>query len=202
MKRLTVWIILLFALSVPMVTFGQKSDLMEEDWAQIESLSSKKLQQQISPVDIMMSSMDDAAKEQLVRSILTQSDEDLIAKMLWTEDRMNSYAERAAVVWCVFNRLDAWGGSIQSIVTPDQFPGLVYAQKTTAEWATWLVRDVTIRYALELAGYEDVGRTLPKRFLYYEEPVGWTHHVFKTKLKITDPDCIWWDWSMPSPYAD
>jgi len=30
----------------------------------------------------------------------------------------------------------------------------------------WLVRDVALRYALEKAGYENVGRTLPKDFKF------------------------------------
>ena len=140
-------------------------------------------------------------KEELVRSVISENDEIKMAKMLWGEDRANPMYMRAAIIWCVYNRMDAGHESIDNIINDTSFPGYRESHPVK-DWAVSLIRDVTIRYVLELNGFTDVGRVLPKEYLFYEQPDGKYYHIFKTKLKYNDPSNKVWDWSLPSPYND
>ena len=150
-----------------------------------------------SSADYFMDSLDEVMREELVRSVLSENDEVILAKLLYGEDRENALYMRAAIIWCVFNRMDAGHLSVEKVVTHSQFPGYLVGNPVKS-WAVDLVRDVAIRYVLELNGFSSVGRVLPKEYLYYEQPIGKRYHVFKTRLKLNDS--VHWDWSLPSPY--
>ena len=77
------------------------------------------------------------------------------------------YAQRAAVVWCACNRADAWDMDIGDVLTVDQFHGLAIRGEVPTEHIE-LARDVLARWTLEAEGWVNVGRALPKRFLYFE----------------------------------
>lgn len=154
-----------------------------------------------SAADLLIQSIDPIMREELVRSVLSEEDEILIAKMLWGEDRENPLYQRAAVVWVVFNRMDAWGYRIDQIVTPGQFAGY-HAGNPVRQWALDLVRDVAMRYVLELNGFTDTGRVLPREYLFFENIPPRRDHIFKTKEKLSDKTNKTWDWSLPSPYQD
>lgn len=77
------------------------------------------------------------------------------------------YAQRAAVVWCACNRADAWDMDIGDVLTVDQFHGLAIRGEVPTEHIE-LARDVLARWTLEAEGWQDVGRVLPERFLYFE----------------------------------
>ena len=161
----------------------------------------RKIQYKRSEADIFMDSLDDVMKEELVRSVLSENDEILLAKMLYGEDRENPMYMRAAIIWCVFNRMEASNKSISDMITPAIFPGYMEGNPVK-DWAINIIRDVTIRYVLEMNGFENVGRVLPKEYLWYEQFEGHRDHAFKTTLKVSDPNCILWDWSLPSPYKE
>lgn len=169
--------------------------------AELQEISEKKIKYSPSEADIFMMTLDDAMKEALVREVLTESDEILLAKMLYGEDRENPTYMRAAIIWCVYNRLDANKKPISEDVTHEIFPGYM-SGNPVQQWAIDIVRDVTIRYVLEQNGFTDVGRVLPKEYRWYEQLEGHRDHVFKTTIKISDPECKRWDWSLPSPYKD
>ena len=169
--------------------------------AEMQEISEKKIKYSPSEADIFMMTLDDAMKEELVREVLTESDEILLAKMLYGEDRENPTYMRAAIIWCVYNRLDANKKPISEDVTHEIFPGYM-SGNPVKQWAIDIVRDVTIRYVLEQNGFTDVGRVLPKEYRWYEQLEGHRDHVFKTTIKISDPECKRWDWSLPSPYKD
>ncbi len=95
--------------------------------------------------------------------------------------------------------MDNSSNSIAKLISHEQFPGYLETNPVR-QWAVDIIRDVTVRYVMEQNGFENVGRVLPKRFLFYEVPEGKRYHVFKTKLSISDPDNENWDWSLPSPY--
>lgn len=158
-----------------------------------------KVEYRTSEADIFMRTLDEVMKDELVRAVLTENDEILLAKMLFGEDRANPTYMRAAVIWCVYNRMDAGHESISSIVNHEIFPGY-FPSNPVEQWAIDIVRDVTIRYVLEQNGFTDVGRVLPKEYLWYEQLEGYGYHTFKTTLSINDPACVRWDWSLPSPY--
>ncbi len=165
------------------------------------AITDRKIQYAMSEADVFMRTIDDAMRESIVRDVLSEDDEILLAKMLYGEDRENPTYMRAAIIWCVYNRVDAFHKPVSEIVTPAIFPGYLTGNPVTA-WAVDLIRDVTIRYVLEQNGFKDVGRVLPREYLWYEQLEGHRDHVFKTTLKLSDPKCIRWDWSLPSPYKE
>lgn len=120
---------------------------------------------------------------------------ELIGRTIWGEaDGVKSEAERAAVAWCILNRVDASGHTIEEVVTaPEQFDG----------YRTWgdcpqrhldLAADVLTRWKAEKGGAEEVGRVLPSDYLYFIGD-GERNH-FSIEWRSTD----YWDWSLHSPY--
>ena len=143
-----------------------------------ETVYERKITHKKTDADVFMASLDDVMKEELVRSVISENDEIKMAKMLWGEDRSNPMYMRAAIIWCVYNRMDAGHESIDNIVNETSFPGFRESHPVK-DWAVSLIRDVTIRYVLELNGFPDVGRVLPKEYLFYEQPEGKHYHIFK-----------------------
>ena len=98
-----------------------------------------------------------------------------IAKTVYGEALItHSDMEMAAVAWCILNRVDSteafFPDTIMEVVTQDsQFHG--YSESNPVDpHIEWLVRDVLNRWTLEKAGAEDVGRVLPKDYLYFWPP--------------------------------
>lgn len=166
-----------------------------------DGIDERKELNQPSEADLFMQTLDDVMKEELIRSVISEEDEIRMAKMLYGEDRANPTYMRAAIIWCVFNRIEVSHKSIAEDIVPNIYHG--YNEKHPVEqWAVDIVRDVALRYVLELNGFTDVGRVLPREYLYFEQIKGETGTTFKTIMKISDPNCKRWDWTLPSPYND
>lgn len=89
-------------------------------------------------------------------------------RAIWGEaGGIQDYAQRAAVIWCACNRADAWDVEIGEVLTVDQFHGLAIKGEVPPQHVE-LARDVLARWTLEAEGWQDVGRVLPSRFLYFE----------------------------------
>jgi len=128
-------------------------------------------------------------------------DVELIAKTLYGECRgVQSQTEKAAVAWCILNRVDtkgyACGHSVEYVVTfKNQFQGYDEDHPVTQELKK-LAEDVLIRHHKEQEGETDVGRVLPKEYIYF---VGDTiRNYFTTEFLGKD----YWEWSLESPYED
>ena len=121
---------------------------------------------------------------------------ELIARTIWGEaDGVKSKAEQAAVAWCILNRVDAWGQSIEYVVTkPYQFLGY-RPTGDCPERHYELAADVLTRWYAEKAGETNVGRTLPSDYLYFIGDLK-AHNWFSIEWQSG----IYWDWSLPSPY--
>ena len=127
----------------------------------------------------------------------TELDVELLARVILGEaNGIKSTKLRAAVAWCVLNRVDDgyWGDNIYSVISwPHQF------------WVAWnvevpqhhldLAEDVLQRWCEEKAGIENVGRVLPKEYLYFH---GNLEHGFRLKNESKET----WDWSLSNPYED
>lgn len=194
MKRL---LCLLLMLVIPFTAVCAEN-IPEATTSATADINTRKIAYAKSSADIFMDSLDDVMREELVRSVVSENDEIILAKMLYGEDRENPTYMRAAIIWCVFNRMDAGHSSISEVVTHERFPGYM-SGNPVKRWAVELIWDVTIRYVLELNGFTSVGRVLPREYLYYEQPEGKRYHVFKTGPKLSNS--IHWDWSLPSPYV-
>jgi hypothetical protein len=129
----------------------------------------------------------------------TYEEVEMLAKTIWAEARgVPSTARQAAVAWCALNRLDAgtFGDTLAEVLSkPYQF-AYDPASPVTDEFLN-LADDVLHRWYLEQNGVEDVGRTLPEDYLFFEGD-GLENHFRKEYEKTGDT----WDWSLPDPYGE
>ena len=132
-----------------------------------------------------------------IEEYLSTIEEDLIilAKIIYREARgIKITAHKAAVVWCVLNRVDAgYGKTIKEVATQKyQFAW----NPNTPVWEELyeLARDVVIRWLLEKRTSYEVGRVLPKNYLFFAG--NGKLNRFRTGYRTKD----YWDWSLKSPY--
>lgn len=132
---------------------------------------------------------------------MTVSEEELkiLAKVVWGEARgIKSRAHQAAIVWCILNRLDSgiWGTTIAEVATkPHQF---AYKASAPVEPELYiLAQDVCSRWWAEKNGAENVGRTLPKDYLYFygDGKENRFYNAYPCRGRC-------WDWSLPDPYEE
>lgn len=126
----------------------------------------------------------------------TEEELTILAKVVYREARgIEDKAHQAAVIWCILNRVDNgyWGDTITEVATyPNAF---AWVPDTPVEQEfLMLAADVCERWNLEKAGQADVGRVLPKEYLYFTGDGKLNH--FTTEWKGTET----WDWSLESPY--
>lgn len=130
------------------------------------------------------------------KSYYSDSDVRDIAKVMYTECRgLPSKTEQACVAWCILNMCDHEGISIHSNVRKAN--RYAFSESTRVDDAMYnLALDVLKRWEREKNGEKDVGRVIPKTYLY------WTgdgkHNYFRDNFN--KPYNIW-DYSLPSPYS-
>lgn len=128
-----------------------------------------------------------------------EADVEYIAKTIYGEALIvKSTMKRAAVAWCILNRVDAAGfpDTIEGVVTAKhQFAGYDPSHPVTDELRSLTV-DVLQRWHSEQSGETDAGRVLPKDYTFFWGD-GWENH-FTNEWKGAD----YWDWSMDNPYEN
>ena len=131
----------------------------------------------------------------------TEDDLVLLAQTIYAEaDICLGDMKKAAVVWCVLNRLDAgrYGDSIRDVVTaPNQF-AWTEDRPVVPEYIE-LAEDVLRRWRDEKTGQEDVGRVLPAEYLFFEGD-GWENY-FDTSFPVDVGGDVW-GWTLPDPYGE
>ena len=128
-----------------------------------------------------------------------------------------SKLEKSAIVWCALNYLDSgqWEHTIIEVVkSPNRFTGYSENCKVTNE-NLWISQDVLERYARELMGEDDVGRTLPKEYIcfrgfkWYDKAaeLGLYKPTYSHNWYFTVEDYRkdkwernYWNWSLTNPY--
>lgn len=137
--------------------------------------------------------------EAKVEYTYTKVEVELIARTLWGECRgIPSTQEKAAVVWCILNRVDSprYGDTIKSVVTaPWQFVGYRSSNPLSEELVE-LAEDVLRRWCREKAGIVDVGRTLPNDYFFF------TGDGYRNNFRKNYESTTYWDWSLSNPYDD
>ena len=134
--------------------------------------------------------------ESVIENTFTNEEIDHITKTVWGEARGLSKTHQAGVVWTILNRCDdgRFGkGVIDVITAPSQFAGYRSGNPIDPEIRD-LVVDVLNRYSQEKAGIKNVGRVLPKDYLYFRG--NGKINLFSKKWNSNDV----WDWSLESPY--
>lgn len=134
--------------------------------------------------------------------LYSESDIEIAAKIILKEAEsvkdncgVSGDCHRAAVIWCILNRVDAGYGDFEEVATaPNQF---AYYQNTRIVKEFYeLAEDVLDRWSQEKAGIKDVGRVLPQDYLWFRGngKVNVFRNKYKGNYKI-------WDWSLPDPYV-
>lgn len=126
-------------------------------------------------------------------------DEDAItlSKLLYGEARgIDSEAEKAAIAWCVLNRVDdnRFPDTVSAVVTQrSQFSG--YSPDHPVQSNLYLLSlDVLTRWRQGKAGGMTTGRVLPEGYCYFMGDG--VRNYFAEDLGFLDI----WDWSYPDPY--
>ena len=134
--------------------------------------------------------------ESVIENTFTNEEIDHITKTVWGEARGLSKTHQAGVVWTVLNRCDdgRFGKGVIGVVTaPSQFAGYRSSNPVDPEIRD-LVVDVLDRYSQEKAGIDNVGRVLPKEYLYFRG--NGKVNLFSKKWNSNNV----WNWSLESPY--
>lgn len=141
--------------------------------------------------------VDNAVEEPIVM-YYTENDVTMIAKVLYRECRgVPSITEQACVAWTILNRVDdgRFGNSISEVITrPNQFAYKSDTPVTDDLYA--LALDVLTRWNAEQNGMENMGRVLPKEYLYFSGSGG--HNYFRTGSSNSTT----WKYELTSPYAN
>lgn len=123
-----------------------------------------------------------------------------IAKTIYGEALVCSTTERAAVAWCILNRVDSDDSYypediISVILQPGQFHGYDAEHPVLPELQE-LALDVIDRWQREKDGETDTGRVLSQDYLFFSGDG--RHNYFRTDWRGGTS----WDWSLPSPYEE
>lgn len=130
-----------------------------------------------------------------VEITLETSEVEMIAKTVYGEARGLDTLDQSAVIWCILNRVDAGYGSITEVITaPNQFTGYKVSNPVTDEFRA-LAEDVLTRWYMESTCCGEVGRTLPKDYLWFVGRNGTNHF-----RNAWSGDYDVWDWSYYNPY--
>lgn len=148
-------------------------------------------------IDILVS---DRVRKRIDKKLLGLEKEIImLAQLIYTEAggiKLGLH-HQAAVVWCVLNRVDSTGG-VSSISAVIKYPNAFAWYSTTKVEPRFyeLAKDVVARWLLEHEGYTDVGRVLPREYMYFHGADG------VNKFKIKNNSKNYWDWSLGSPYSN
>lgn len=120
----------------------------------------------------------------------------LLAQTIYNEARGLNRMHRAAIVWCVLNRVDApgYGDTIyETITAPNQFA--LWEGTPIIDEHVWVARDVVTRWIMEKHGYINVGRVLPASYKFYagDGKVNW----FREEYNST----TYWNWAWGDIYG-
>lgn len=122
-----------------------------------------------------------------------------LAKMLYGEARgVASDMEKAACVWVVLNRVDNphYPDTVLEVLeAPAQFAGYSQDNPITEELKA-LAADVLTRHHAEKTGAADVGRVIPREYLFFTGDG--ERNYFTVEWDSTDT----WGWNMESPYEE
>jgi len=129
-----------------------------------------------------------------------EEDVELLSKVAFCEARgIQSKTEIACIMWTILNRHDNGYGSIRDIITaPNQFA--YYSSAPTISDYGYdlraLAQDVLDRWNQERNGAKEVGRVLPKDYLWYSGDG--TRNYFRNQYRSGSN----WNYSLESPYEN
>ena len=193
------WLIVAMIIFCTLVAIPTTKNLrtLKQDLGELEtSMESLKNQQEELQVQVSHKLKAEQKAQTNQAYTVTREEIETLAKIVYREARgIKEDSHKAAVVWCILNRVDDgyWGDSIVEVATyPNAFAWV--PDTPVKEELVDLVVDVIARWNYEKQGLSDVGRTLPKDYLYFTGDGSYNH--FTREWGSTD----YWDWSLPDPY--
>lgn len=139
------------------------------------------------------------------QKLYTSSDATVCAKIMYNEGRgLKSKTELACIVWTILNRVDAgYGSTIQKVALAKHQFAYTAGAKTTSDYGYDLValaKDVMDRWSREKAGQGNIGRVLPKGYLWYYGDG--KHNRFYNNYQAfrSNNTAKAWNYSLKSPY--
>lgn len=141
----------------------------------------------------------------------TENDAKLIARTMYGEARgIKKRKEVACIGWTILNRVDKnqaqFGKTIEQVVTKSNQFAYSAGFPLTSQAGFSLInlaRDVLDRWSREKAGQTNVGRVLPKEYLWYKGDLVAHNYFFKDYNDfLANRRAKAWDYSLPSPYGD
>ncbi len=130
--------------------------------------------------------------------LFVQAEVDALARLVYGEAGSCNVEGKAAAVWCVLNRVDDPNFPdtlLEVLEQPGQFAGYRESYPVLPELVK-IVEDVLMRWSAERSGVENVGRVLPREYLYFSGDG--TCNSFTTAYAGGDV----WDWAARSPYRE
>lgn len=137
-------------------------------------------------------------EDPVIEYTYTQEEVEALAQLLYGEALNCTVEGQAGVIWCVLNRVDdpRFPDTILGVITQyNQFFGYRKSNPVLRE-LTILAEDVLRRYYAEHGGIEDVGRVLPKEYVFFSGDG--KANYFTITYASTDV----WDWSLYNPYTE
>lgn len=193
------WVIVVMIIFCTLAAIPTTKNLrtLKQDLGELEtSMESLKNQQEELQVQVSHKLKAEQKAQTNQAYTVTREEIETLAKIVYQEARgIRENSHKAAVVWCILNRVDDgyWGDNIVDVATyPNAFAWV--PDTPVEEELVDLVVDVITRWNHEKEGLSDVGRTLPKEYLYFTGNGSYNH--FTKEWKSTD----YWDWSLPNPY--
>ena len=139
------------------------------------------------------------------QKLYTSSDATICAKIMYNEGRgLKSKTELACIVLTILNRVDAgYGSTIQKVALAKHQFAYTAGAKTTSDYGYDLValaKDVMDRWSREKAGQGNIGRVLPKGYLWYYGDG--KHNRFYNNYQAfrSNNTAKAWNYSLKSPY--
>lgn len=193
------WLIVAMIIFCTLVAISTTKNLrtLKQELGELEtSMESLKNQQEELQVQVSHKLKAEQKAQTNQAYTVTREEIETLAKIVYREARgIRENSHKAAVVWCILNRVDDgyWGDTIVEVATyPNAF---AWVPDTPVEGELVdLVVDVITRWNYEKGGLSNVGRTLPKDYLYFTGNGSYNH--FTREWGSTD----YWDWSLPDPY--
>lgn len=137
------------------------------------------------------------------KKLYTRNDAVMIAKTMFNEARgIQSKTEIACIGWTCLNRVDAgkkagFRDTISGCLTQAKQIAYSAGAPTTSDYGYDLIAlaaDVLDRWSREKAGQSNVGRVLPRDYMWYAG--NGAHNYFRNKFQGGTR----WTYSLPSPY--
>lgn len=129
----------------------------------------------------------------------TEEEIEMMAQVLHHKARgVESEMERAAVVWCILNRVESplYEDTVKDVLEHENQFSAYDPELEVRSTIRYLVMDVVERWQKEMRGRENAGRVLPKEYLYFYGDG--EHNYFMPRPNSLDE----WDWSLDNPYDD